>query len=44
VRLIHALAGLMVAEPRLVEIDVNPLIAAGDDVLAVDALVIVAAR
>ena len=37
---IHALAGLVAAEPRLIEIDVNPLIAAGTDVVAVDALVI----
>jgi len=37
---IHAVASLMLAEPRLVEIDVNPLIAAGADVVAVDALVI----
>jgi acetate---CoA ligase (ADP-forming) len=44
VRLIHALAGLMVAEPRIAEIDVNPLIAAGDDVVAVDALVIAVDR
>jgi hypothetical protein len=44
VRLIHAVAGLIAAEPRLVEIDVNPLIAAGDDVVAVDALVIAADR
>ena len=44
VRLIHAVAGLMAAEPRLVEIDVNPLIAAGDDVVAVDALVIATDR
>jgi hypothetical protein len=39
---IHAIAALMLAEPRLVEIDVNPLIAAGADVVAVDALVITA--
>jgi acyl-CoA synthetase (NDP forming) len=37
---IHAVAALMLAEPRLAEIDVNPLIAAGADVVAVDALVI----
>jgi acyl-CoA synthetase (NDP forming) len=41
VPLIQAVAALIVAEPRLQEIDVNPLIAAGDDVVAVDALVIV---
>jgi acetyltransferase len=39
---IHALAALMLAEPRIAEIDVNPLIAAGADVVAVDALVIAA--
>ena len=39
---IHAVAALMLAEPRLVEIDVNPLIATGADVMAVDALVITA--
>ena len=44
VRMIHTVAGLIAAEPRLVEIDVNPLIAAGDDVVAVDALVIAAER
>jgi hypothetical protein len=38
---IRALAALMLAEPRLLEVDVNPLIAAGADVVAVDALVIV---
>jgi acyl-CoA synthetase (NDP forming) len=38
---IHAIAALIAAEPRLLEIDVNPLIAAGADVIAVDALVIV---
>ena len=41
VRAIEAVAGLIAAEPRIVEIDVNPLIAAGADVVAVDALVIV---
>jgi acyl-CoA synthetase (NDP forming) len=44
VSLIHAVAGLIAAEPRLGEIDVNPLIAAGDDVVAVDALVIATDR
>jgi len=39
---IHAVAALMLAEPRVAEIDVNPLIAAGADVVAVDALVIAA--
>ena len=41
---IHAVAALMLAEPRLAEIDVNPLIAAGAEVVAVDALVIAADR
>jgi acetyltransferase len=40
---IHAVAALLVAEPRIQEIDVNPLIAAGADLVAVDALVIAAA-
>ncbi|HET7341655.1 MAG TPA: acetate--CoA ligase family protein, partial [Methylomirabilota bacterium] len=40
---IHAVADLMATEPRIVEIDVNPLIAAGADVVAVDALVIAGA-
>jgi acetyltransferase len=39
---IHAVAALLVAEPRIQEIDVNPLIAAGADLVAVDALVIAA--
>ena len=38
--LIRALAGLIATEPRIAEIDVNPLIAAGPDIVAVDALVI----
>jgi acetate---CoA ligase (ADP-forming) len=41
VRLVHAVAGLVVAEPRIREIDVNPLIADGASVVAVDALVVV---
>ena len=41
VRAIEAVAGLIAATPRIIEIDVNPLIAAGADVIAVDALVIV---
>ena len=41
VALIQAIAGLIATEPRIAEIDVNPLIAAGADVVAVDALVIV---
>jgi hypothetical protein len=39
VGLIHAVAALVVAEPRIQEIDVNPVIA-GAEVTAVDALVI----
>ena len=42
VAVIHAVAALILAEPRIVEIDVNPLIAAGAEVVAVDALVIAA--
>jgi acetate---CoA ligase (ADP-forming) len=42
VRLIHGVAALVAAEPRILEIDVNPLIADGATVVAVDALVIVA--
>ena len=38
--LIERMAGLIVAEPRLAEIEVNPLIAAGADLVAVDGLVI----
>jgi acyl-CoA synthetase (NDP forming) len=37
---IHAVAALIATERRIAEIDVNPLIAAGADVVAVDALVI----
>jgi acyl-CoA synthetase (NDP forming) len=40
VTLIHAIAALVVSEPRVQEIDVNPLVAAGADLVAVDALVI----
>jgi acetate---CoA ligase (ADP-forming) len=43
VALIEAVAGLIAAEPRIREIDVNPLIAAGADLIAVDALAIVGA-
>jgi acetyl-CoA synthetase len=42
VGLIHALAALIVTEPQIREIDVNPLIAAGAEAVAVDALVILA--
>jgi acyl-CoA synthetase (NDP forming) len=41
VTLLEGVAGLIVAEPRIAEIDVNPLIAAGADLVAVDALVLV---
>ena len=40
VGLVEALGALVAAESRIVEIDVNPLIAAGADLVAVDALVI----
>jgi acetate---CoA ligase (ADP-forming) len=40
VGLIQTLGALVAAEPRLAEVDVNPLIAAGRDVVAVDALVL----
>jgi acyl-CoA synthetase (NDP forming) len=38
--LIQAVADLIAAEPRIAEIDVNPIIAAGADLVAVDALVV----
>jgi acyl-CoA synthetase (NDP forming) len=41
VEMLLGLSDAMLAEPRLAEIDVNPLIAAGDTALAVDAAVIV---
>jgi succinyl-CoA synthetase beta subunit len=44
VAVIHAVAALLLTESRIAEIDVNPLIAAGADVVAVDALVIAADR
>jgi acyl-CoA synthetase (NDP forming) len=40
VELIEGVGALIAAEPRIAEIDVNPLIAAGADLIAVDALVI----
>jgi acetyltransferase len=43
VGVIEAVGGLIAAEPRIAEIDVNPLIAAGADLIAVDALVIAGA-
>jgi acyl-CoA synthetase (NDP forming) len=43
VGVIQAIAGLITAEQHVAEIDVNPLIAAGADLVAVDALVIVGA-
>jgi acyl-CoA synthetase (NDP forming) len=42
VRLIHGVGALVAAEPRILEIDVNPLIADDTRLVAVDALVIVA--
>jgi acetyltransferase len=41
VDVVTALSGLACAEPRIVEIDLNPVIAAGASAVAVDALVIV---
>jgi acyl-CoA synthetase (NDP forming) len=41
-RLLHALAALLLAEPRIAEVDVNPLIAAGGGLVAVDAVVVAA--
>jgi acetyltransferase len=38
---VHALSDLLMAESRILEVDVNPLIAAGGTLTAVDALVIV---
>jgi acyl-CoA synthetase (NDP forming) len=38
---VHALGDLLMAESRILEVDVNPLIAAGGTLTAVDALVIV---
>jgi len=43
VGVIEAIGGLITAQPRIAEIDVNPLIAAGADLIAVDAVVIVGA-
>ena len=37
---IQSIAALIATEPRIAEIDVNPLIASGPDIVAVDALVI----
>jgi hypothetical protein len=41
IRAIVAVGALIAATPRIVEIDVNPLIASGAEVVAVDAVVIV---
>lgn len=41
VAIVTALSGLACAEPRVVEVDLNPVIAAGASAVAVDALVIV---
>ena len=43
VGVIEAIGSLITAQPRIAEIDVNPLIAAGADLIAVDAVVIVGA-
>ena len=40
-RTILALGDLLVAEPRVLEVEINPLIAAGPQLIAVDALLIV---
>jgi acetyltransferase len=40
VELVHRLSDLISCEDRVVEVDVNPVIAAGTDLVAVDALVI----
>jgi len=40
VTVIQSIAALIATEPRIAEIDVNPLIASGPDIVAVDALVI----
>jgi acetyltransferase len=41
VGVLEAIGALLVAEPRILEVDVNPVIAAGTAAVAVDALVIV---
>jgi acyl-CoA synthetase (NDP forming) len=43
VRILLAVGRLLAGHPRVVEVDLNPVIAAGGEALAVDALVIVAA-
>jgi hypothetical protein len=40
-RIVLALSDLLVAEPQVLEVDINPVIAAGTQLIAVDALVIV---
>jgi acyl-CoA synthetase (NDP forming) len=39
--LVQALGDLIACEPRVLEVDINPVIAAGADLVAVDALVII---
>jgi hypothetical protein len=38
---VHALGDLLVSERQVLEVDINPIIAAGSNLIAVDALVIV---
>ena len=42
--LVRSLSDLVASEPRVRELDINPVIAAGGDLIAVDALVIVGGR
>ncbi len=41
---VHALSDLLMMESRVIEVDINPIIAAGSELIAVDALMIVGAR
>jgi len=41
---VHALSDLLVTEAQVLEVDLNPIITAGSDLIAVDALVIVGDR